>query len=139
MTMNIVTGVISLHSLMPEALDDLIAQSVDLDFEEYQEEHPDEEIDFWDGSSLYVYGFRKGSDGKYEPDKNAGFSAIIRIESNVMQVIRSSHVCWCKQCSPCYPNQADIDTPGHDFLAYAPPPDCFEENCTILSRLSPRK
>jgi len=124
----IVTGVINLYSLMPEALDDFMADSVDLDLEEYLDKHPNEEINSWEGSSLYLYGFRKGSGGKYEPDEKSEFSAIIRTESNVMQIVRSSHACWCRQCSPCYPNQGDLDTPGHDYLAYAPTPDCFDDD-----------
>ena len=41
------------------------------------------------------------------------------------QVVWSKQTKRCTLCSPCYPGQGDLDTPG-DFLSYDLPPEAYE-------------
>jgi hypothetical protein len=59
---------------------------------------------------------------RFEPDDQAPYSAIVRHDSNVMQVVRSRWLVQGHYCSPCYPGQVDGDTPGI-YLGYAPDPE----------------
>lgn len=60
----------------------------------------------------------------YAPDEQAEFSAISSVPYT--QIVKSRFVVECARCSPCYPNQGDLDTEGDDYLAYCLPPDIFD-------------
>jgi len=59
----------------------------------------------------------------YKPDPAADFTAICG-EINT-QVIASKWAARCALCSPCYPGQGDLETPGPQ-LAYCLPPTLFD-------------
>jgi len=58
--------------------------------------------------------------GLYEPNKESEYSAIVG--EIYTQVVWSKHTSSGALCSPCYPGQVDVDTPG-EFLHYAMPPE----------------
>ncbi len=58
--------------------------------------------------AVLVPGFNKHS-GK----KKYGFSAIFRSDGYI-QVLQSERVVMCRPCSPCYPNQGDLETKNDD-------------------------
>ena len=124
--MNIVTGVIDANTVSPDLWDDCI----DLDYEQYCLEHkddPDFDPLYEPDNPTYIYGFKKDNDGKYDVDPDAKYSFIINSNEGTMQVVHSKYYAKCAWCSPCYPNQGDLDTEG-DVTAYTLPPDCFEED-----------
>ncbi len=73
----------------------------------------------------YLIGFVKVGN-EYHPDLTADYSAIVR--ETVTQVVASRYVQPCNRCSPCYPGQGDLDTPGSDYMAYTLPPDVWGED-----------
>jgi hypothetical protein len=118
-----VTGVIQNNHV--EWLNDEIRgnDTIDLDYEEYIRDIPEEieEID-WDSSesTLLIGSWKKDEKGLYEPDKEGEYSAIV--SEIYTQVVWSKYTKRCNLCSPCYPGQGDLDTPG-EWLAYTLPPD----------------
>lgn len=120
-----VTGVI--HNHTPEWLvEEAMYNSIDLDFEAHCKECPHEDHDFcWESTGTetsLVGAWKEDSDGLYEPDKDGEFSAIMG--EIYTQVVWSKHTRRCALCSPCYPGQGDLDTPGA-FLTYDVPPDMY--------------
>ena len=129
-----VTGVIQANTV--EWLSDEIfgGDSVDLGWEEYlaefEAEHgrepTDEENDEasmgMEGSTHLIGDWRKLPKGAYEEVKDGpkGFSAIVG--ETYTQVVWSKTTTRAALCSPCFPGQADIGTPG-EYLAYTLPAD----------------
>jgi hypothetical protein len=77
-------------------------------------------------SDDYFYGdwiYRKGL---YHVDEDGEYSAIHCNNNFVVQVFKSKYIIKCALCSPCFPNQGDVDTPG-DFWAYCLPPELMRE------------
>jgi hypothetical protein len=72
--------------------------------------------------AFYWYPKRKIG---YMPDEKAEYSTIIREFTS--QVVRSNWFIRGALCSPCYPGQVDVDSPG-EFLAYSFPPDVIGED-----------
>lgn len=68
------------------------------------------------GDSLI--GAWKRKKGSYEPDPKGDYSAIAR--EDVIEVVLSKTTRTGALCSPCYPGQVDLDTPG-EFLGYCLP------------------
>jgi hypothetical protein len=119
------TGVIHNHTaewLTEEAMHN----SIDLDFEAHLAECPNEDHDLcWEttgAETLLVGAWKKDNDGLYEPNKEGEYSAIMG--EIYTQVVHSKHTKRCALCSPCYPGQGDLDTPGQ-FLTYDLPPDMY--------------
>lgn len=72
-----------------------------------------------DSSHTKIMGdWLKGQDGKYEPDKNGEFAAIVN--ETTVQVVWSKFIATGAPCSPCYPGQIDLDSTG-EFKAYTLP------------------
>ena len=119
-----VTGV--LNSGRPEWLHEDMFNGIDLDFEEHckecdQEYHDDCYCD--DGDTTYLIGYFKDEEtGLFDIDKSAEYSAIVC--TPYTQVTRSKFVSKTALCSPCYPGQGDLDTPG-EFLAFTLPPEVW--------------
>lgn len=71
--------------------------------------------------ATYLVGaWRQDEEGLYEPDDltdDKEFSAIVSYDSMTAQVVRSKWVRAGALCSPCYPGQVDLDTPG-DYLGF---------------------
>jgi len=125
-----ITGV--LNSNAPEFLyEECLSKGIDLHYEEHCWECDNEEHDecFYDDEPVYLIGFknlklgvRKFDEDGYEPDEEAEYSAIV--SPTYTQVVRSKYVSRCALCSPCFPGQGDLDTPG-EFLAYTLPPEVW--------------
>ena len=118
-----ITGV--LNSGKAEFLYEDCLNGTDVGYEEHLKECPNEEHDecYFNDEPTYLVGFRKNEKtGEFEPDENAEYSAIVM--PIYTQVIRSKYVSRVELCSPCFPGQGDLDTPG-EFLAYTLPPDVW--------------
>ena len=83
------------------------------------------ECDLETGTTL-MGDWLKGEDGLYDANPDGEYSAIYNPDLNTLQVIRSKFKIKCNWCSPCYPGQGDVDTPG-DVEAYMLPPDIMDE------------
>lgn len=70
----------------------------------------------WSEPDTYIVGaWRQDENGKYEPGDltdDQEFAAIVRCDSMIAQVVKSKWVRAGALCSPCYPGQVDLDTPG---------------------------
>lgn len=120
-----VTGVIGVSR--PEWLGDDMYDAIDLDYETYIRDNPDDA----DGDGYCEYdptlliGFRETDDGRYEPDPEAEYSAIVN--GLYVQIVRSKYVSRCAMCSLCFPGQGDLDTPG-DQITFTLPPEVFGDS-----------
>lgn len=95
--------------------------------EEQVEEWQEEYNCFDDGPSTYLIGgWICDEDGLYGVDLSADYSAIVSYDSMTAQIVRSKWVIRAALCSPCYPGQVDLDTPG-DYLGYDFPPELYGE------------
>ena len=137
----VVTGVVSNHS--PEWLTDDVINGVDLDYEAHccdcvgQDGYHD---DCWldDSQDTVLIGFAEcqpddpdawfshiGACGSlaYKLDPAASYSAIVG--EVYTQVVASKWAQSCRLCSPCYPNQGDLDSVDGNIVAYTLPPDVW--------------
>ena len=128
-----VTGVVSNNT--PEWLMDELYDSIDLDYESFESEiENDDSLDedekqnalesyeSMGDSTLLIGDWVKDENGLYEPDKTGEYSAIMR--ESVTQIVWSKFTKRGALCSPCYPGQVDLDTPG-EYMAYDLPPDMY--------------
>jgi len=135
----IVTGVI--HNSAAAWLFDDLCNAIDLDYETYKADTPNHDCYDWEsnGDETLLFGFVScdidnpaawfaytGQHGSFafRPDENAEYSAISNVPYT--QIVRSRWAARCMRCSPCYPGQGDLDTPGSDYLAYCLPPSMFD-------------
>lgn len=127
-----ITGVV--NNTSPEFLvEECIYDSVDLTCLDCRETNADD-IDFdaddicdgcdSSGHSLLIGDWKQNDKGLYEPDRDGpnGYSAISR--EVYAQVVWSKHTARCALCSPCYPGQASLGTPG-EWLTYDLPPNIW--------------
>ncbi len=117
-----ITGVFSLRSVCDWTVQDWLDNGIDPDAAGYE----------WDGyqQTSILIGFKEGTDGKYEEDLTADYSAIVSLDfaGGVVQVVRSKFFTRSAMCSPCFPGQADADTPG-DYICFAlDPEDIYDES-----------
>ena len=117
-----ITGVLQTNG--PEWLfGDAIAKGIDLVWEEHLRECREEEHDRCNTDNVHLLiGFRQVSNGKYEPDPKAEYSAIV--QEDYTQVVQSTWTSRAALCSPCFPGSADLGTPG-EYLAFTIPPDLW--------------
>jgi len=109
----IVVGVHSIHDINLNALDNAIQL-----FEEGEENNEDAK------PVQELFGnWEKGDDGIYNCPETSKFSAIYNCCLATVQVIHSNYAVRCKRCSPCYPNQGDVDVDGDEYIAYILPPE----------------
>lgn len=114
-------------------------ESIDLSFEGYcdnlRNEGIEEDSDDWQHaideyesfeSDLLIGDWLKDSEGKYYPDPNGDYSAIVNGSMYTIQVVVSKHIAHGSPCSPCYPGQIDAGSEG-EFSYYALPPELLEE------------
>jgi hypothetical protein len=73
-------------------------------------------------SILIGFYYKKG---QYYPKKKADLVAIIN--SDYVQILRSNYITNCRECSPCFPNQADITSNGDNTFGYTPPPEYIDD------------
>ena len=132
----IVTGVI--HNAAAMWLTEDLCNAIDLDWLEHCASCPNEDHDeCWEsgGDETLLIGFIEceSENGAwfevggvfYTIDENAEYSAISNVPYT--QIVRSLWAAECNKCSPCYPGQGDLDTPGTDYLAYCLPPSMFDD------------
>ena len=159
---NIVVGVV--HNCSAEWLLDAINSAINLDYEYAALEHCKQCDDYHDGArsdncigcdgcadgfdctpdDTLLIGFKQVLDSSqawyevgeilYGIDHEADYSAIVG--SMYTQVVHSTHAQRCHKCSPCYPGQGDLDTPGDYYLAYTLPPDVWGDSAPVLYRLA---
>jgi hypothetical protein len=101
----------------------LAEQNIDADDENYDEIIQKLSDEYVECGDTWLYGYIKNDQNEYVFDDTADFSCIINNNENTIQVTRSSFYGKCFHCSPCYPNQGDLHTPG-DLTAYHLPPYC---------------
>lgn len=119
------TGV--LNANIPEWIHEEFYNAIDLMYEEFKKETPRK---YWESyesmESDYLLGDWVKYRGLFQSSKLGEYSAIYRSDSNVIQVIKSQ---WYKKdvrfCSPCYPNQADLETGYGDLYAFDLPFDLY--------------
>ena len=143
------TGVISIHSFDINMLDQMISDGIDLGWRQYVREQgidpdsPEADKVECDGDledNTYLYGliptdnedpFIEVDEDKYDLDPEKDFAAILRMDSQVIQIIHSKfYVDGCNICSPCYPGQANLNESGSE-QGYAPPPEYLLSNDVI--------
>ena len=111
---------------------DDVDQGIDLDWEEHTKECPTYKEEgscecYLEAGTTLFGAWKKNDEGQYEPDPEGEYSAIYNPDENTIQVVRSKYRIACNLCSPCYPNQGDVDSPG-DLLAFMLPPDMMRED-----------
>jgi hypothetical protein len=122
-----VTGVMSIHNIAWEFMDDeicLICEEIQEEIESDEslsEDEKEHELEFIECDSSHdkiIGDWMKDKDGLYTPDESKEFAAIMR--ETVIQVVWSKYTARGALCSPCYPGQVDLDSEG-DFLGYTLP------------------
>lgn len=124
----ILTGVVNLNSLSSIGLDEILStDSINLEFIEHcktcKEEYHDQ---CWEDqpSDTLLIGFKEGYNGEFLIDDTQEFSCIIR--ESVIQIVKSEYTKKGSLCSPCYPNQVDLDSEG-EYEGYTLPEYFFTE------------
>jgi hypothetical protein len=105
--------------------DETTYHGINITMEEATKDMSEEEIenlDWMDSSddTILIGSWKQDEQGLYEPDKEGEYAAIVN--ESTTQVVWSKFTKRCALCSPCYPGQGDLDTPG-EWLAYTLPPD----------------
>lgn len=126
--MDAVTGVHNANDI--EHWDD-IEQGIDLDYEAHTKECETYQQEgscecFTDTGTTLIGSWKKDTEDKYEPNPDGEYSAIYNPDYNTIQVVRSKYTIKCAPCSPCYPGQGDVDSPG-DLIGFMLPPDMMRE------------
>jgi len=141
--MAILTGVLDFNELNMEMLDNLINSGIDLTWEEEIQDKTPEEIEelqdtYEPDDTVWLYGFKKDNNGKYEPDTEQPFSVVIRSENGgTVQVVHSKWVMTdLKLCSPCFPNQTDLDSQEGSLTGYALPSEYLNKENTRIKKIS---
>ena len=97
------------------------------DFDECEECEKSKEY-YESDEPTYLIGSWKLVNGMYEPDTGGEYAAKVSYDAfNCTQVLWSRYASRSELCSPCFPGQADLDTPG-EYLAYQLPPDMFGDD-----------
>ena len=122
-----IVGVIN-NSAISQFIADTELNGIDLDWEEHcQECHEYLEHDECNceisRNTVLIGDWIKDKDGKYTHKPEGEYAAIVN--EIYTQVVFSKYTKRCALCSPCFPGQGDIDTPG-DFLSYDLPPEAYE-------------
>jgi hypothetical protein len=134
---NILVGVIGLNSLSSEWISDILVgcddnKIIDLNIEEFLNEHQYLDVEEWPDieSDIILINYKNiGKDGKilYDIDRSKRFCAIISLFDNVAQITYSQCTKTCRLCSPCYPNQGNLDEKDEmGFLCYDLPEEYYE-------------
>lgn len=135
------TGVISIHSVSDSFIEDLYDNGIDLEYEAFIEEYGEEKAEEYEMQEPEILlGFKKNNEGKYDIDEEADYSLIYDAHFCAIQVVRSK---WikdnCAGCSPCFPNQADLDTDHGSLVAYSLSPEDISEYAEERSRKGIKK
>lgn len=74
---------------------------------------------------LLVGSWVQDSNGLWDVDRDGEFAAIVDYDSMTAQIVYSQWVTRGALCSPCYPGQVDLGTPG-EYMGYDFPPDMYD-------------
>lgn len=128
---DVVTGVVQNNRC--EFIHEDAMNGIDLRYEEalheWEMENPDAEDFEYDGEMGDVLiGFKWNADTHlYEEDPDAEYCAIVNYDGHyTTQVTMSKYAVECHRCSPCYPGQGDIYTPGNSYIAFCLPPNMWD-------------
>ncbi len=139
---NLIIGGVVQNSTAEWLYEDAL-MGTNLDYEIHLAECPNEDHDdCWEnvGSETWLIGFMECEPSEpkawcakagahdsfgFKPDPMAEYSAIMG--EVYTQVVASQWAADCRMCSPCYPEQGDLDSPGN-FPTYSLPPDMYGEN-----------
>ena len=115
------TGVININNVHPEVIDDIFNNGIDLDYEGFIEEYGEGASDDYEYQNpTILLGFKKDSESKYDIDKDAKYSIKYNGDSATIQVVNSQYIKLAlRPCSPCYPNQADLESDDGMLFAYS--------------------
>lgn len=102
------------------------------------EDAANEELEDWNSDCYLLLGDweRTNPDAglleypTYDIDKEGkhGWAGIYRRDTgSILQVVWSKFTMMSHYCSPCYPNQSDLDTDGDSMLGYCLPPDEWDD------------
>lgn len=122
-----ITGVISNRRIVEFIIEES-RNAIDLDYVShiancpfYRKHGECDCLDFDHDNPTLLIGNWVCDNGKYQHDPNGQFAAIVA--EQYTQVIFSKHTKRCNLCSPCYPGQGDLETPGkwltYDLPEYA--------------------
>jgi hypothetical protein len=116
-----VTGVINANAVDPYVIDDIFNNGVDLDYEAFLAVHGEEDAeDYESDNPTILLGFQKGGDELWDVDKDAEYSLKYNGDHATIQVVHSKYVKKdCVYCSPCYPNQGDLESNEGSLIAYS--------------------
>ncbi|RKY82664.1 hypothetical protein DRQ07_00645 [candidate division KSB1 bacterium] len=123
-----VTGVISIHSVNDFLIDEIFNNGIDLDYEAFIKEYGEDKAEEYEMQEPEILlGFKKNNENLYDIDKEAEYSLIYDGHFCAIQVVHSKWVKTnCSMCSPCFPNQADLDTDHGNLIAYSLSPEDIE-------------
>jgi len=115
------TGVISIHSVNEYLIDKIFNDGIDLDYEAYIEENGEDAAeDYETQNPTVILGFKKDKEGLWDVDTDAEYSLKYNGDCCTIQVVHSKYIkTGCHHCSPCYPNQANLDTDYGSLIAYS--------------------
>lgn len=128
--MQTLTGVIGSSSVywLNEELD----KGINLDWEEHVKQCPNKEHDTCfecqPSDTILIGDWKLDAQGKYMPNKRGSnhYSAIVN--EFTVQVIWSKYIAKVRAyCSPCYPNQLDLESGKGTYKAYTLPNDLINE------------
>lgn len=145
-------GVVSANSLDGDFLDSFWTEGVDLGYlealsfvrnelkagspdatEEELNAKVEDEMEDHESNGPFVLGYRLNTDGLYEPDPDAPFSASYSPDSGVVTVEASKETTRCGHTSPCYVMSdgrgpcGDLDSDGDTVVAYTLPFSCWDD------------
>jgi len=147
------TGVISINSIDLDIFDELnsakVLECLDCRETKSEETSPCEDCLGFDGTQTelieFIYSKIGDPDNFLEfpfqkiglkPDPDTEWSAIVNNDYGTIQIVKSKHGMRCHRCSPCYPDQGNLDSPDNEgWLCYAPPPDIFPEDSDLRKNI----
>ena len=118
-------------------IEEINDSGIDIDFQEHLKECKSEYHDecYQNDSPTVIIGFvLNPQTGKYDPDPDAEYSAIVG--EVYTQVMASKYKTQCNVCSPCYPGQNNLDDPGC-FDTFSLPPDMYDPEQDTVPEISP--
>ena len=131
------TGVISANGIAWEGIDNeicTICEEIEKEIEEDETLDDDEKEKEWmsiecDDHQKLIGDWLKDEEGKYYPDENGEYAAIVTSSTfNCIQVVWSKFITEVRaMCSPCFPNQADLDSGKGNIKCYDLPDYMIEE------------
>jgi hypothetical protein len=128
-----ITGVISANNIAWECIDNEICITCEEIIADIENDGTLDDDEKWDEScniecddhEKLIGDWLKDDEGLYYPDEHGEFAAIVTSSTfSCVQVVWSKWIAKNKRlCSPCFPNQADLDSENGKFTCYALPKD----------------